>query len=301
MLNTIECQVPDSYKLSQVTKDDSRLRKWLKVVNDELQKAKIDNSQSSAVVELEASLGKLEAAYSEINKVAEDYGKEYEKTYKEKKKENQERLNKLTNRTNDQNNPGDKFRCKIDDIRREDYENVDKDLKCKRDTAFDNFEKIQQKACLDKSEEDREQAKLAFEKAKKYKDDVKGWFDDLEKLFNQATELLNLIDPKQNDRQKYQAAYAIKLEFEDIFNDKEKVGGLRNKEEFEKWLTDELKKWVQAVYTKYYFHKDFLQKEAEYENAKSVYDTFDRNRRAKFIEDAQYLTDSDIQSDKSST
>ncbi|MDJ0572672.1 MAG: hypothetical protein QNJ53_27025 [Pleurocapsa sp. MO_192.B19] len=297
------CCVPNSEALEDEDLKLSSLRKFRKLaekVDNKLQKVRTDHPETEAAAKKleeafgkfeKGTFGKLEKEFTGILQIAKDYGAVRESTYEKQLEDSKKNLKDLKDRLGE-----DKFTKEIDNIHSKDYD--DESKKSERvEEINEKLNEIGNKNCLVYSLSFQENRKQDLEEAKIYKDQVKAWFDDLEKLYKEADKYI--------DQREYRAAYALKVEFQHVLD--KKIKDLKTKDKFEKELQEGLKKWILSVYQYFYFNKENLIKQAcekklkeDYDNAKEKYDTFLKERkelRGRFLEEVQYLEENDLSPD----
>jgi hypothetical protein len=152
--------------------------------------------------------------------------------------------------------------------------------------------------CMAQSTTAEEEAKGDYEVVMTFKATIEGRFGDLKALYDKAK--------KFKDAARYQALCAVGLEFERgyknlgalntwaarraVCNDQaETVPLLKNRtpEWYREVLTETLRALIFAKFQKFSWHQFFLESETARDRAKRRWDDFEKDRRNKFIQEAE--------------
>ncbi len=255
-----------------------------------LQKEQQENPTSEATKEFTKNLDLLEKGYKEdIPKIVEDYQKEYQQNFiREKLPKAEEQYKKLVNWTDDVDNPGERLRKAIRELRDKSYEQVQANFKEQWNSAIDELKNG--KCYRDQAQTLKNRAEEDFEILKKFKEKVTNWFKELEELYKKAEYLLNT--------ENYKALYAYRLEFGSILHEvrelkKDEIKGQahystpKDHEWLKRVLTKSLWKCCIATYEYFYWQKNWFEITEQEKRAKENYETFKTSRRERFIREAQ--------------
>lgn len=284
--NMALCTIPEAEKLKKCSTIGRLLNELINI----LQKESEQNPDSQANIDFRQNLGILDKAYKEeIPKIVDDYQKEYQSFVRERLPKAEEQYKKLVNWSDDNENPGKEFREAITELKEKFYDCVENSLKDEWNNARHQFKNG--KCCRDQALELKKQAEEEFGAYKQFREKVTNWFKDLDDIYKKAEVLL--------DVENYKALFAYRLEFGSILHEvrqlkkHETKGRNQNSTEVKdhEWLKNILTKYLRnyciATYEYFYWQKNWIELTEREQKARENYDEFKKNRREKFIREAQ--------------
>lgn len=295
------CLVPDSDSLGQLNLYSlMQVREEYKHIQEKINEKKEDSRREDATKyvgalgatleaekELLDTLGNLEEEYISILEIVKAYKEEYDKTYRQQKCKSEQDKQELENLFNGEDKITNKMKCYIKDELHPilyNSETLINDIETARQLKGQNHWN-----CLEYSFDVREEKKVDLDKLKIYKDLVKVWFDDLDKnLYKKIIEL--------DKQEEYQSAYALKVEFDRVFD--KKIKDLKNAGILKEDVINAWQKWICTAYNYFYFNNKNLKIQAKNTNAKNKYEEYVKEEtkglRDKLIKNSRYLTPGDI-------
>ena len=287
--NVVLCTIPKAEELKQCSTIGRLLNELQIILQTELEQ----NPASEATTDFKKNLEILEKAYKEeIPKIVDDYQKEYPSFIREKLPKVEEQYKKLVNWSDDVDNPGDKYRKAITELRDKFYNHVEDCLKVEWDNARKEFKNG--KCCRDQALELKKITEKEFEHYKKFKETAIHCFKQLDDIYKKAEVLLDI--------ENYKALYAYRLEFYSILHEVRQLkknetkrptqssSVVKDHEWLKSLLTGCLRNYCLATYEYFYWHNNWIDLIEQEKKAAQNYQNFKDSRMDKFIREAQDVT-----------